>query len=72
MPTKKRVAVDKIRPLPQIGAAVPLDEAATALQKASAHLGAVVDDAGTIIGVIALADLAEAFVGDVRDATHRI
>ncbi|GAA4673356.1 hemolysin family protein [Gordonia humi] len=66
------VAVDRIRPLPKINAAVPLDEAATQMQKASAHLGAVVDDGGAIIGMLALADLAEAFVGDVRDSTHRI
>ena len=66
------VAVDRIRPLPKISATVPLDEAATQLQKASAHLAAVVDDTGTIIGMLALADLAEAFVGDVRDSTHRI
>ncbi|WP_132994192.1 hemolysin family protein [Gordonia zhaorongruii] len=66
------VAVDKIRPLPVIGAAVPLDEAATQLQRASAHLGVVVNSSGTTVGMIALADLAEAFVGNVRDATNRI
>ena len=66
------VAVDKIRPLPKIGQTVPLDEAATALQRASAHIAAVVDDKAAIVGMVALADLAEAFVGDVRDGTHRV
>ncbi|AUH68929.1 MULTISPECIES: hemolysin family protein [Gordonia] len=66
------IGVDQIRPLPKIGSATPLDEATVVLRRTSAHLGAVVDTAGTIIGVIALADLAEAFVGDLRDSTHRI
>lgn len=66
------LGTDKIRPLPRVAASTPLDEAAALLQRASAHLAGVVDDAGTLIGVIALADLAEAFVGNLRDATHRI
>ncbi len=63
---------DKIRPLPRVAADTPLDEASALLRRASAHLGAVVDESGTLIGVLALADLAEAFVGSLRDATHRI
>ncbi|MFM9377952.1 hemolysin family protein [Gordonia sp. VNK21] len=63
---------DTIRPLPQLPAGTPLDEAAAVLRRASAHLGAVIDAGGTIIGVLALADLAEAFVGSLRDSTHRI
>ncbi|GEE03069.1 membrane protein [Gordonia spumicola] len=66
------VAVDKIRPLPRVSATTPLDEAATQLQRASAHLASVVDASGAIVGMVALADLAEAFVGAVRDSTHRI
>ncbi|QRY64275.1 HlyC/CorC family transporter [Gordonia sp. PDNC005] len=66
------VAVDKIRPLPTLAATLPLDEAATALQRVSAHLAAVVDASGAVVGMVALADLAEAFVGAVRDSTHRI
>lgn len=63
---------NKIRPLPRVARATPLDEASALLRRASAHLAAVIDDQGTIIGVIALADLAEAFVGNLRDGTHRI
>ncbi|MFT3662238.1 MAG: hemolysin family protein [Gordonia sp. (in: high G+C Gram-positive bacteria)] len=66
------LGADKIRPLPRVPATTPLDEASVLLRTASAHLAAVVDDAGVTVGVIALADLAEAFVGDLRDATHRI
>ncbi|MCK0440763.1 hemolysin family protein [Gordonia alkaliphila] len=63
---------DKIRPLPRVAASTALDEAAAHLRRASAHLAGVIDEAGTLVGVIALADLAEAFVGDLRDGTHRI
>ncbi|WP_026918007.1 hemolysin family protein [Gordonia shandongensis] len=66
------IGVDQIRPLPKVAASIPLDEASVILRRTSAHLGAVVDDSGTIIGVVALADLAEAFIGDVRDSTHRV
>lgn len=63
---------DKIRPLPRVPATTPLDEAAAVLRRQSAHMGGVADETGTLIGVIALADLAEAFVGNLRDATHRM
>ncbi|GAC56054.1 hypothetical protein GOHSU_02_02010 [Gordonia hirsuta DSM 44140 = NBRC 16056] len=63
---------DKIRPLPRIAAATPLDEAVVLLRRVRAHLAGVVDADGTLLGVIALADLAEAFVGDLRDATNRL
>ncbi|MFT4126896.1 MAG: hemolysin family protein [Gordonia sp. (in: high G+C Gram-positive bacteria)] len=66
------IGVDKIRALPVIPAAAPLNEASGILRRTSAHLGAVVDDAGRTIGIVALADLAEEFVGTVRDATHRV
>ncbi|MFT3715108.1 MAG: hemolysin family protein [Gordonia sp. (in: high G+C Gram-positive bacteria)] len=66
------VGSDKIRPLPRIAMATPLDEASVMMRRASSHLAAVVDTTGTIVGVLALADLAEAFVGNVQDTTHRI
>ncbi len=62
---------DKIRPLPRLAADTPLDEASVLLRRARAHLAGVVDGDGTLVGVIALADLAEAFVGDLRDTTNR-
>ncbi|MGB3696890.1 MAG: hemolysin family protein [Gordonia sp. (in: high G+C Gram-positive bacteria)] len=66
------IGVDQIRPLPKIRASTPLDEATVVLRRTSAHLGAVVDDDAAIVGVLALADLAESFIGDLRDSTHRI
>ncbi len=58
--------------LPVIASTTPLDEATGALRRISAHLGAVVDDSGRTVGVVALADLVEEFVGTVRDETHRV
>ncbi|QBJ94647.1 HlyC/CorC family transporter [Rhodococcus sp. ABRD24] len=61
-----------IRRLPSIPVALPLDDALTRLRRASSHLGAVADPAGGVIGIVALEDLVEEFVGTVRDGTHRI
>lgn len=66
------IGSDKIRPLPVIASATPLDDATAALRRTSSHLGAVVDDSGRTIGIVALADLVEEFVGTVRDETHRV
>ncbi len=61
-----------IRRLPRISVALPLDDALAGLRRASSHLGAVVDASGAVIGIVALEDLVEEFVGTVRDGTHRI
>ena len=66
------IGVDKIRPLPVIASTSPLDEATSTLRRTSSHLGAVVDDSGRTIGVVAMADLVEEFVGTVRDENNRI
>ncbi|WP_305091475.1 hemolysin family protein [Prescottella sp. R16] len=61
-----------IRRLPLISVSLPLDDALAALRRAGAHLGAVIDSSGAVIGIVALEDLVEEFVGTVRDGTHRI
>ncbi len=66
------IAADTIRPLPSIRPGVALDEALSVLRRTSSHLGGVVDAGGTVIGIVALEDLVEEFVGTVRDATHRV
>lgn len=60
-----------IRPLPTLSASAELFEALARLRRTSSHLGRVVDPRGTTIGIVALEDLVEEFVGTVRDATHR-
>ncbi|MEU2256908.1 hemolysin family protein [Nocardia xishanensis] len=61
-----------IRPLPTVGAATTLFEALARLRRTSSHLGRVVDARGNTVGIVALEDLVEEFVGTVRDTTHRI
>ncbi|MDQ2721825.1 MAG: CBS domain-containing protein, partial [Actinomycetota bacterium] len=61
----------RVRALPPVACAQPLDEALTTLRRASSHLGRAVDAGGATVGVIALEDLVEEFIGTVRDATHR-
>ncbi|MFC9894963.1 hemolysin family protein [Nocardia sp. NPDC127579] len=61
-----------IRPLPTVGATATLDEALARLRRTSSHLGRVVDNHGNTIGIVALEDLVEEFVGTVRDGTHRV
>ena len=41
------------------------------LRASRAHLARAVDPAGATVGLVALEDLVEVFVGTVRDATHR-
>ncbi|NKS71229.1 DUF21 domain-containing protein, partial [Rhodococcus hoagii] len=61
-----------IRRLPLISVTLPLDDALARLRRTNSHLGAVVDASGAVIGIVALEDLVEEFVGTVRDGTHRI
>lgn len=60
-----------IRTLPTVTLRAPLDEALTRLRRVSSHLGRVVDGTGATVGIVALEDLVEEFVGTVRDSTHR-
>ena len=57
------------RRMPQLGADLPLEEVLAALQRNRSHLAQVVDERGAV-GVIALEDVVEQFVGEVEDATN--
>ncbi|WP_448624916.1 hemolysin family protein [Geodermatophilus sp. URMC 64] len=59
-----------VRPLPTVAAGIPLHEALSLLQRTGAHLAEVVDG-GRPLGVVALEDVLEELVGEVRDATRR-
>jgi CBS domain containing-hemolysin-like protein len=65
------VPTSDIRPLPIVPLSTPLAEALAGLRRASSHLGAVTDADGVVIGIVALEDLLEEYVGTVRDGTHR-
>ncbi len=57
------------RPMPRLRADLPLEQVLASLQRHKSHLGQVVDERGAI-GVIALEDVVEEFVGEVEDATN--
>ncbi|WP_436496586.1 hemolysin family protein [Actinokineospora sp. HUAS TT18] len=60
----------RIRALPQVPADSRVDEALSALRRAHSHLAMAVAADRTVLGVIALEDLVEEYVGTVRDGTH--
>ncbi|SFQ58250.1 Hemolysin, contains CBS domains [Amycolatopsis arida] len=65
-----RVPDSKVRRLTQLPASARLDEALSALRADGSHLACALDSAGAVVGVVALEDLVEEYVGTVRDGTH--
>ncbi|MGQ0840886.1 hemolysin family protein [Actinokineospora sp.] len=65
-----RVPWSRVRGLPELPADSRLDEALTALRRAQSHLAKAVAPDRTVLGVVALEDLVEEYVGTVRDGTH--
>jgi magnesium and cobalt exporter, CNNM family len=59
-----------VRGLPEIPMDARLDEALAALRRANSHLARAVRSDGSLVGVVALEDVVEEYVGPVRDATH--
>jgi len=59
------------RPMATLRADLPLDDALTALRAAATHLAEVIDEAGRVLGLVALEDVLEMLVGEVRDPAHR-
>ena len=64
------VPPSRFRGLPDVPTDARLDEAVAALRRARTHLARAVRPDGTLVGVVALEDLFEEYVGTVRDATH--
>ena len=64
-----RVA-DVVRPLPRVDAAGALRGTLQAMQVRRAQLAAVEED-GVVVGVVALEDILEELVGEIRDQVHR-
>ncbi|MFF1480282.1 hemolysin family protein [Streptomyces sp. NPDC058301] len=59
------------RPLVTLRAELPLDDALTVMRRAAAHLAQVADASGRVLGLVALEDVLEKLVGEVRDPSHR-
>jgi CBS domain containing-hemolysin-like protein len=64
------VPADRVRPLPELALTAPVDEALAALRREGSHLARAVDSDGTTVGLVAMEDLVEEYVGTVRDSTH--
>jgi CBS domain containing-hemolysin-like protein len=56
-----------IRPLPTVGVGDRLRAALASMQRSRAHLARVVDGEGRLLGVVALEDVLEELVGEIRD-----
>lgn len=64
------VPAARVRGLPEVPADARLDEALAALRASRAHLARAVTGSGETVGLVAMEDLLEAYVGTVRDSTH--
>jgi CBS domain containing-hemolysin-like protein len=60
----------RVRGLPEVPTDARLDEALTALRRSNSHLARAVRPDGVVVGVVALEDVVEEYIGTVRDATH--
>ena len=69
-PPSTPVPRNRVRGLPELPADAKLDDALAALRRAQSHLAKAVDANGEQLGVVALEDLVEEYVGTVRDGTH--
>jgi CBS domain containing-hemolysin-like protein len=65
------ISGSRIRPLVTVRAGDTLRTALTTMQGSGAHLAKVVDGDGQVLGVLALEDVLEELVGEVRDNTRR-
>ena len=60
------------RPMATVRAELPLDDALTVMRRAATHLAQVADASGRVLGLVAMEDVLEMLVGEVRDPAHRI
>jgi CBS domain containing-hemolysin-like protein len=61
------VAAKWLRKLVHVPADAPLRQALATMQRSGAHLGQVTDDNGESLGLVALEDILEELVGEIRD-----
>jgi CBS domain containing-hemolysin-like protein len=59
-----------IRPFATVRGKDRLHDALAALRQRGAHMGRVVRDDGSLVGIITLEDVLEELVGEIRDAAH--
>jgi CBS domain containing-hemolysin-like protein len=59
-----------VRPLPPVRADAPLRAVLTTMQRSGAHLARVLDADDAVLGVVALEDVLEELVGEIRDESR--
>ncbi|MHB9755032.1 hemolysin family protein [Streptomyces sp. BYX5S] len=59
------------RPMATLRSELPLDDALTVMRRAATHLAQVADASGRVLGLVALEDVLELLVGEVKDPAHR-
>lgn len=64
------VTPTKLRRLTRLDASARLDEALSSMRAEGSHLATVIGSGGSTVGVVALEDVVEEYVGTVRDGTH--
>jgi CBS domain containing-hemolysin-like protein len=67
---ERLVPGERVRALPELALTAPVDEALAALRREGSHLARAVDGDGATVGLVAMEDLVEEYVGTVRDSTH--
>ena len=72
-PDRRSQAIEKglIRPLISVRRTDPIRQVLAIMKDSGAHLATVIDQAGTGIGIIALEDVLEELVGQIRDDSRR-
>ncbi len=72
-PDRRSQPVDRelIRPLVGVRRADPIRQVLATMKNTGAHLATVVDEGGTTIGIVALEDVLEELVGQIRDDSRR-
>jgi CBS domain containing-hemolysin-like protein len=62
---------NRVRQLPTVGPNDPLHIVLATMRARGAHMARVADADGTLSGVVALEDVLEELVGEIRDATQQ-
>ncbi|GAA2092581.1 hemolysin family protein [Microlunatus panaciterrae] len=70
--SSRPISAKWIRPMASLRRTSSLRDALRIMQRRGSHLARVVNDDGTLIGVVALEDVLEELVGEVRDAAQHI
>jgi len=72
-PTRRSQPIDRtlIRPLIRVRSTDPIRQVLATMKNTGAHLATVTDDIGTTIGIVALEDVLQELVGQIRDGSRR-